>query len=105
MPGPTLTAQELAEELGRKVSWIYDNWRQLCGRQRMPQPLHAGDPPLVWDRAHIMAWKDRQLTRPEQVAAAAYRAAAAAAEGSRHTHAGQQRVLDDRRALDERFGV
>jgi predicted DNA-binding transcriptional regulator AlpA len=103
MPGPTLTVPELAAELGRRESWLYDNWRKLCGRHRMPPPLHQGDPPLVWDRAQIMAWKDRQLSRPEQVAAAAFRAAAAAAEGARLTAGADAAIVEARRKLDEEW--
>lgn len=103
MPGPTLTVDELAEELGRKRAWIYENHEDLCRHHGLPRPLLGGKPPLTWDRAQVMAWKDRTRPPAERIAAAAYRAAAAAAEGERLTHGGQARIAADRAALDERF--
>lgn len=94
MPGPTLSADELADELGRKSSWVYDNWQRLRKEQRLPAPLNGGEAPLRWSRAQIYAWIDRGLTRSERIAAQAYRAAAAAAEGVRHTG-------DDALAIEE----
>ena len=80
MPGPTLTVDELAEEIGRKTSWVYDNWRAEAAAGRLPQPLHDGRPPLIWSRAQVVAIIDRGLSRPVRIAAQAYRAAEAAAE-------------------------
>ena len=48
---------------------------------------------LVWNRAHIYAWLDRNLSPTERVAAVAYRAAAAAA-------AEASLVSDDSGAID-----
>ena len=102
MPSPTLTADEVAAELGRSVAWLYDNWRTLHGRQRMPAPLLGGDTPLRWSRAQIYAWLDCGLPREQRIVAAAFRAALAAASETRH--AGSATLLDDSRArLDARF--
>lgn len=104
MPGPTLTADELAEELGRKSSWLYDNWRAEVEARRIPPPLNGGRAPLTWDRAQVHAVRDKALAPAERLAAAAIRAAYAAAEETRLTHAGNGRVVSDRAALDQRFG-
>ncbi len=103
MPGPNLTAEELAEELGRKLSWLYDTWKSEVAAKRLPPPLNGGRQPLTWDRAQVHAVRDRALSRNEQIAAAAIRAAYAAADEARLTHAGNARVAHDRAALDERF--
>lgn len=79
MPGPTLTAAELAAELGRPAAWLYANRDRLQAREKMPAPLHGGAQPLTWSRAQIVAWLDRALTPQQRIAAAAFRAAAAAA--------------------------
>lgn len=104
MPGPTLTVDELAAELGRSTKWVYLEWGRLCGRERMPMPLHNGASPLVWDRAQIMAWKDKPLTLQQRALAAAFRCAAEAAEGQLLTHNGNARVAADKAALDQMFG-
>lgn len=103
MPGPTLTVEELADELGRKRTWIYDNFEDLCRHHGLPRPLLGGRAPLTWDRAQVMAWKDKKLPKELQASAAAFRAAFAAAEGERLTHSGNARVSADRAALDDRF--
>lgn len=99
MPGPTLTADELADELGRSTDWLYDHWRDLVTRKQLPPPLHE-TVPLAWSRAQVHAFLDRGLNRDQQAAAAAYRAAAAAAEHARHTHRGTERVRRSRAQLD-----
>lgn len=104
MPGPTLTVDELAEELGRSKGWIYEHWRDLCRQHKMPAPLHD-EVPLRWSRAQVYAWIDRGLSREQRAAAAAYRAAAAAAEGSRHTHEREARVADSRARLEARLST
>jgi hypothetical protein len=103
MPGPSLTADELAEELGRKTSWLYDNWRTEVAEKRLPPPLNGGRPPLAWDRAQVHAVRDRELTRPQQISAAVIRAAYAAADETRLSHSSSERIAADRAALDRRF--
>ena len=106
MPGPTLNIVELAEVLGRKPTWVYDNWRvRLVELQRMPKPLLGGETPLVWDRAQIYAWLDRTLTQPQAAAAAAYRAARDAALEARAGQPEMARVANDRAELDRQFGT
>lgn len=104
MPGPTLTVEELAEEIGRKPTWLYDNWREEVAAKRLPAPLNGSRAPLTWDRAQVHAVRDKALTPAERFAAAAIRAAYAAAEEQRLTHGGAQRIAADRAALDQRFG-
>lgn len=103
MPGPHMTIAELADELGRSTSWLYDNWRSLCKRERMPHPLHGGATPLVWSRAQVIAWLDRDLSPPEKLAAQAYRAAAAAAAGARTISSDDLAVANHRAELDAEF--
>lgn len=102
MPGPHLTVAELAGELGRSPTWIYEQWPALVANRKMPAPLHDCGA-LVWNRAQIYAWLDRNLPEPERIAAQAYRAAAAAAAQAHHV---TDDVLDMQRAraaLDRRF--
>lgn len=103
MPGPALSAGELAEELRRSERWLYDRWRDLCKKHGMPAPLLAGATPLTWSRAQIYAWLDRDLTPQQRLAAQAYRAAAAAAAGARHIPADTLIEDEHRAALDRRF--
>lgn len=103
MPGPTLTADELAETLGRKPGWIYDHWSDLVARKRMPKPLHDAAP-LIWDRAQIYAWLDRALPAADRAAAAAYRAALEAAHATLREHTGDAAVTAARRQMDEKYG-
>lgn len=100
MPGPHMTVTELADELGRSTSWLYEHWRTLSRRERMPHPLHTGASPMVWSRAQIYAWLDRGLSREQRLAAAAYRAAAAAAAGTRHVSADAMADDESRARLD-----
>lgn len=105
MATPTMTAAELADELGRSTDWLYDNWPDLCRRQRMPRPLH-GKPPLVWQRAQIYAWLDRSLTREQRISAAAYRAALDAAQtatGDARPGSEAAQIAEHRARLDARF--
>jgi predicted DNA-binding transcriptional regulator AlpA len=103
MPGPHLTAAELADELGRSSSWIYEHWKRLCKSERLPHPLHAAATPLIWSRAQVYAWLDRDLDKAQRIAAQAYRAAAAAAASTPHVSA--HALADDawRAKLDTRF--
>jgi hypothetical protein len=103
MSGPTLTAEEAAEELGRSVSWLYANWDGLVTRLGMPMPLLSAKPPLTWSRAQFYAWLDKDLPKDMKLAAQAYRAAAAAAAGVRHVPAATLRDAEDRAALDRRY--
>lgn len=98
MPGQTFSAQELARELGRAESWLYDCWRQLVIDQRMPPPLMGGARPMVWSRAQIYAWLDIRLTRPQQAYAAAFRAAQDAAAGAGSDEA--LAIAESRKRLD-----
>lgn len=97
MTEPTLTAAEVAAELGRTVGWLLEHRQALQKDQHMPRPLPGG-PPLVWDRAQIYAWKDRGLPRDLRIAAMAYRAAEAAARGT--TGDGNPAVAAAREKLD-----
>lgn len=97
MTEPTLTAAELAAELGRSVAWVLEHRQAMQKMLHMPRPLPGG-PPLVWDRAQIYAWKDRALPRDMRIAAMAYRAAEAAARGV--TDDGTSAVAVAREALD-----
>lgn len=103
MPGPTLTAEELAEELGRSVSYVYEHWRRLKKEDRLPHPLNGGKPPLVWSRAQVYAWLDRGLDKEARIAAQAYRAAAAAAASTRHVPAATLEEERWRAHLDQKF--
>jgi predicted DNA-binding transcriptional regulator AlpA len=105
MPGPHLTAEELADELGRSVSWLYANWRSLTKKERLPHPLHSANSPLIWSRAQVYAWIDRDLDKGQRVAAQAYRAAAAAAACT--VHISPHALADDawRAKLDARFAT
>lgn len=103
MAGPTLSAAEVAEELGRSTGWLYEHWRTLAKQQRFPHPLLGGATPLTWSRAQVYAWLDRDLSRDQRIAAAAIRAAEAAAAGVRHVTRDETQVADDRAALDRQF--
>lgn len=103
MPGPHLTAAELAAELGVSRDWVYRNWPTECARG-MPMPVRDGGN-LAWNRAQFYAWLDRDLDEKTRVAAMAYRAAAAAAAGAPHTHDDTTAIERDRAALSGRLGV
>lgn len=104
MPGTTLTVPELADELNRSESWVYEHYQAEAKAGRLPKPLNGGKSPLTWDRAQVYACRDRELTPPQRIAAMAYRAAAAAAAEAPHINS---HTLEDaawRHKLDERFG-
>lgn len=103
MPGPTLTADEMAAELGRSTSWIYDNWRKLCGQHRMPMPIQESVP-LVWSRAQVYAWLDRNLPAKDKVTAAAYRAAFDAALATHEDGRLASRRAQSRRQINALLG-
>jgi hypothetical protein len=104
MPGLTMTAVELADELGRKVGWIHDNWRAEVEARRLPAPLNGGAPPLVWDRAQVYALRDRPLRPEHRALAVAYRAAVAAAEASHADSGAADRMVESRAHLDRLLG-
>lgn len=103
MPGPTLTVSELADEIGRSVSYVYEHWRDMAKRKEIPHPLNGGRAPLAWSRAQLYALIDKSLTRDERIAAAAFRAAAAAAAETRLTNKGELEVLEATEKLNQRF--
>lgn len=98
-----MSARELAAELNRSESWLYEHWRALVAAGRLPPPLLAGQTPLSWSRAHVYAYLDAELPRAHAVAAKAYRAAAAAAAGAPHTAAESLIEAEARARLDARF--
>lgn len=100
MPGPTMTAAELADELGRETAWIYRHWRTEAARRIIPHPLHGGAAPLTWSRAHVYAFLDRELTAGQRAIAAAFRAAAAAAAGETLQSSDEYRDHEYRQTLD-----
>lgn len=103
MPGPTLTAHELAEELGRSAQWVYDNWRAQVEAKRLPRPLLGGERPLTWSAAQVYAIIDQSLTREQRIAASAFRAAAAAAAGAPKTYASAGAVEAWKEKLEAQF--
>lgn len=105
MLAPTLSLEELADELGRSADWLYVHWQHLARTERLPRPLHA-KPPYAWSRAQIYAWLDRDLTQDQRFAAAAYRAALEAASlalSDRRYGAEAAAVEEWRAKLDARF--
>lgn len=102
-PGPAMGARELAAELNRSETWLYEHWRDLVAAGRLPPPLLGGQSPLSWSRAHVYAVLDKPLPAAARTMAMAYRAAAAAAAGAPHVAADNLRELEDRAALDQRF--
>lgn len=103
MPGPTLSAEELGEELGRSTSYVYEHWKRLVKKEHLPHPLNSGASPLMWSRAQVYAWLDRELSREQRLIAQAYRAAAAAAANTRHTTRAELDDAEWRARLDARF--
>jgi len=103
MPGPTLTVAELADELGRSQSWIYEHWQAEAKAGRLPRPLNAGKSPLTWSRAQVYATQDRDLSPIQRIAAQAYRAAAAAAAAAPHVDRSQIEDAAWRAKLDAKF--
>jgi predicted DNA-binding transcriptional regulator AlpA len=59
-PARTLSAAEVAGELGKSVDWIYRNWSKLASEQGFPPPLLRGGE-LTWSRLHFHCWQDREL--------------------------------------------
>lgn len=104
MPGPTLDIDELAAELGRSVSWLYEHWQTEAAARRLPKPLHDGAAPLRWSRAQVYACLDRSLDREARIAAAAHRAAADAAREARNQSARERLAEESRARLEARFG-
>jgi predicted DNA-binding transcriptional regulator AlpA len=80
MAARSLTALQVAAELGRSRDWLYEHWRDLVAREKMPPPVgEAGC--LAWNAAQFYAWLDRDLTLAQRAACAAYRAAMDAYRG------------------------
>ncbi len=105
MPGPTLTLSELADEIGRSESYVYEHHRAMAKRREIPHPLNGGKPPLAWSRAQLYALQDRDLTREERIAAAAFRVAAAAASATRLTNKGDLEIIEAAELLNNRFAA
>ncbi len=84
MPTRALNVEDVAAELGRKVDWVHNNWRELVQIEGMPAPLH-GVGALAWSAPAFYAWLDRDLAEPLKPAAAAYRAALEAARPEQQT--------------------
>lgn len=81
----TLTAAQVAAELGRSKEWLYDNHARLAREKKMPPPVSEGGT-LAWSAAQFYAWLDRTLPKELRQAAAAFRAAYAAAESAYAGH-------------------
>jgi len=103
MPYPNFTMSELAQEIGRRPSWLSTNWRREVERGKLPPPIMggggSGDPP-IWSRAHVYAYFDQNLPREMRIHAAAYRAAMEAAQAS---DASAIQIAADAAALDAQF--
>jgi predicted DNA-binding transcriptional regulator AlpA len=80
MAARSLTATQVAAELGRSRDWLYANWRQLVTDEKMPPPV-GEQGCLAWNAAQFYAWLDRGLTPAQRAACAAYRAAMDAYRG------------------------
>ena len=80
MAARSLTALQVAAELGRSRDWLYENWRGLVAREKMPMPVGESGC-LAWNAAQFYAWLDRDLTVAQRAACAAYRAAMDAYRG------------------------
>lgn len=89
MPGPTMTLDELAQELGRSADWVHRNWREQMVKKKLPRPLNDGIKPLAWSRAHVYAFLDKDLTAGQRAIAAAFRLADDAAAGRSSAGAAQ----------------
>lgn len=101
-----LTAEQVAAELGRSKEWLYDNWKQMVRKQKMPKPTIDNGGGLAWSAAQFYAWLDRDLSKEMKAAAAAFRAAFEAY--SRHNIAGDNEAAEIDRwkaMLDQRFGA
>lgn len=97
-----LDATQVAAELGKSRSWLYDNWRQLVAAKRLPPPVsEAGG--LCWNAAQVYAVLDRGLTAEQRAGAAAFRAALAAALASRSDIANDDAVAEARQRLASKF--
>jgi hypothetical protein len=97
-----LTAEELAGELGYSKTWIYDNWKRLVAEGRIPPPLlEAGH--LVWSKAQVWAYLDKDLPPKMRPLVAAHRAAEEAAARAPADHAAGETIERDRAALDRQF--
>lgn len=98
-----LSLADVARELGRSPSWLYDHWPALVAEKKIPKPLiEKGG--ATWCAAQFYAFQDRDLTPAQRVAAAAYRAAVAAAEKTtRETIGDADEIAAARARLDKKF--
>ena len=102
----TLSAHDVARELGRSRQWIYAHWRELVEEQGMPRPLHGGGRggELTWSSLHFYLWLDRDLPRPLRDQAMAIRAACEAIRASPSRRSDADEITQWKKKLDERFG-
>lgn len=101
MAARSLTATQVAAELGRSRDWLYDHWRNLVAHEKMPPPVgEAGC--LAWNSGQFYAWLDRDLAPQQRAAAAAYRAAMDAYRGEQDP-ADTNYVAHRRAALRQQF--
>jgi len=104
MAGPVLSLPELAAELGRSANWLGRNWRGLVEANKIPSPLHeANGGALVWSRAQVYAYLDRDLPDELKCAAAAIRAGLAAAAHEFIIGPADAQIASDAEWLRRRF--
>jgi len=104
---PTLSAHDVARELGRSRDWLYANWRAMVKQQGMPRPLHGGGRggELTWSSIHFHLWLDRDLPNGLRDQAMAIRAAIAAIRASPLRHSEADKITQWKQKLDERLGT
>lgn len=95
-----LNLTDTAALVGRSADWLRENWHDISKALKFPPPIHEAGT-LVWDRAQVYAWLDRDRPMRERAFAAAFRAAYDAASASDadldDTVAASRRELDRRR--------
>lgn len=102
MTARALTAEEVAAEFRRSKTWIYENWQRLVAEGRLPPPLiEAGH--LVWSKAQVWAYLDKDLPLKMRPLVAAHRAAEEAAASAPADYATGDAIERDRAALDRQF--
>jgi hypothetical protein len=94
-----LTLAQVADELGRSERWLASHWRQMVKDGRLPKPILSTH--LVWSAAHVYAVLDRELTPAQRIAAAGYRAAAAAMRAAITNDTGA--IAEHRARLEQQF--
>ena len=96
-----LTAAEMGAEFGRSAAWIYANWERLVSDNIIPPPLkEAGH--LVWSKAQVWAYLDRDLPPKMRSLVAAHRAAEEAAAKAPADYAAGDVIERDRAELNRR---